>query len=172
MAERVDSVLDPLAVQDQQRFTAEDLRRLPVTTVEEAIALSSGAVGEEIIAVGAWDDGHSFSTASASRTSSMPRPAGSLGVRVPPDALAEASLVTNGFSARYGQAVSALVNLATRDGGDRSGAARGVRDRPPPRRGRRLRARPRSGLRRPGPLPAGIRFLGVIDLSVSSTPSR
>jgi hypothetical protein len=42
----VDSVLDPFVVTDAQRFTAEELRRLPVTTVEEAVALSAGAVGE------------------------------------------------------------------------------------------------------------------------------
>jgi hypothetical protein len=42
---------------------------------------------------------------------------GSLGIRIPPDALSEASLITNGFSARYGQALSGLVNVVTREPG-------------------------------------------------------
>ena len=40
---------------------------------------------------------------------------GGLGITLPPDFLGEASLVTNGFSARYGQALSGLVNVVTRD---------------------------------------------------------
>ena len=58
----------------------------------------------------------------ASRTSSTPRTAGSAS-RIPPDLLGEASLVTNGFSARYGQALSGLVNVVTRDPGERGRAA-------------------------------------------------
>ena len=33
--------------------------------------------------------------------------------------LTEASLTTSGFSARYGQTISGLVNVVTKDGGDR-----------------------------------------------------
>ena len=44
---------------------------------------------------------------------------GGLGLRIPPDMLGEASLVTNGFSARYGQALSGLVNVVTLDPGER-----------------------------------------------------
>src|SRR5690606_9952018 len=40
------------------------------------------------------------------------------GLRIPPDLITEAQLVTNGFSARYGQALSGLVSVTTRDGGD------------------------------------------------------
>ena len=115
-AERVDSVLDPLAIQDQQRFTAEELRRLPVTTVDEAIALSAGAVGES------YRGGRLGQQATVldglGVKNQLDASTGGLGVRIPPGMLTEASLITNGFSARYGQAVSALVNLVTRDGGE------------------------------------------------------
>src|SRR5204863_10949 len=58
---------------------------------------------------------------------------GPLGVRVPPDILEEAALVTNGFSARYGQALSGLINVVTKDGGDRwRGRAAYETDRPAP----------------------------------------
>lgn len=162
IAERVDSVLDPLAVQDQQRFTAEDLRRLPVSSVEEAIALSSGAVGESYR--GGRLGQQAFILDGLGLKNQLDASSGSLGVRLPPDMLAEASLITNGFSARYGQAVSALVNLATRDGGERwAGRTAYETDRP-------MGTNDDFGLDRvilgvDGPLPAGIRFLGVADIA-------
>lgn len=162
VAERVDSVLDPLAVQDQQRFTAEDLRRLPVSSVEEAIALSSGAVGESYR--GGRLGQQAFILDGLGLKNQLDASTGSLGVRVPPDALAEASLVTNGFSARYGQAVSALVNLATRDGGDQwRGRVAYETDRPLGEGGDY--GLDRAVVSADGPLPGNIRFLGVIDLS-------
>ena len=41
-----DSILDPAIIATVQRISGEELRRFPVTTVDEAIALSAGAVGE------------------------------------------------------------------------------------------------------------------------------
>lgn len=162
IAERVDSVLDPLAVQDQQRFTAEDLRRLPVSTVEEAIALSAGAVGESYR--GGRLGQQAFILDGLGLKNQLDASTGSLGVRVPPDLLAEASLVTNGFSARYGQAVSALVNLATRDGGDRwRGRLAYETDRPLGDGGDY--GLDRTVLTAEGPLPLGVRFIGVVDVS-------
>ncbi len=162
IAERVDSVLDPLTVQDQQRFTAEDLRRLPVSSVEEAIALSSGAVGESYR--GGRLGQQAFILDGLGLKNQLDASTGSLGVRVPPDLLAEASLVTNGFSARYGQAVSALVNLATRDGSDHwRGRLTYETDRPLGNGGDH--GLDRTVLSAEGPLPLGIRFLGVVDVS-------
>jgi len=162
IAERVDSVLDPLAVQDQQRFTNEDLRRLPVSNVDEAIALSSGAVGESYR--GGRLGQQSFVLDGLGLKNQLDASSGTLGIRVPPDLLAEASLVTNGFSARYGQAVSALVNLATRDGADRWGGRVAYEtDRP-------LGSGADFGLDRAvvsaeGPLVGGIRLVAVADIS-------
>src|SRR5262252_702531 len=41
-----DRVLDPMVPQDLQRVTGDEIKKLPVTTVAEAVALSAGAVGE------------------------------------------------------------------------------------------------------------------------------
>src|SRR5512135_1194109 len=41
-----DQVLDPLATETTQRITADEFRRLPVSSIAEALALSAGAVGE------------------------------------------------------------------------------------------------------------------------------
>jgi hypothetical protein len=162
IADRVDSVLDPLAVQDQQRFTAEDLRRLPVSSVEEAIALSSGAVGESYR--GGRLGQQAFVLDGLGLKNQLDASTGGLGLRVPPELLAEASLVTNGFSARYGQAVSALVNLATRDGADKWGGRLSYETDRPLGDGADY-GLDRSVLSVEGPLPFGIRVLAVADLS-------
>jgi hypothetical protein len=162
IAERVDSVLDPLVVTDQQRYTAEDLRRLPVSTVEEAIALSAGAVGESYR--GGRLGQQAFILDGLGLKNQLDASTGSLGVRVPPDMLAEASLITNGFSARYGQAVSALVNLSTRDGGDRW-AGRLLYETDRPLGGGADQGLDRAVVGIEGPLFAGIGLIAVADLS-------
>ncbi len=112
-----DRVLDPMAPQDLQRITGDEIRRLPVTTVEEAVALSAGAVGESYR--GGRLGQQSFVLDGLGVKNQLDASTGSLGLRIPPDILTEASLVTNGFSARYGQAISGLVNVVTKDGGER-----------------------------------------------------
>ena len=127
-----DRVLDPMMPQDLQRITAEEIRRLPVTTVEEAVALSAGAVGESYR--GGRLGQQSFVLDGVGVKNQLDASTGSLGIRIPPDMLTEASLVTNGFSARYGQAISGLVNVVTKDGSERwEGRAAYETDRPLPR---------------------------------------
>ena len=162
IVERVNSVLDPLAVQDQQRFTNEDLRRLPVSSVDEAIALASGAVGESYR--GGRLGQQAFIVDGLGLKNQVDQSTGALGIRLPPDLLAEASLITNGFSARYGQAVSALVNLSTRDGADRWGG-RAVYETDRPLQDGGDHGLDRVILSAEGPLGAGIRFIGVADFS-------
>jgi len=127
-----DRVLDPMVPQDLQRITADEIRRLPVTTIEEAVALSAGAVGESYR--GGRLGQQSFVLDGVGVKNQLDASTGSLGIRIPPDMLTEASLVTNGFSARYGQAISGLVNVVTKDGGEQwEGRAAFETDRPLPR---------------------------------------
>src|SRR3989454_8051094 len=124
-----DSILDPALVATVQRISGEELRRFPVTTVDEAIALSAGAVGESYR--GGRLGEQSFVLDGLGVKNQLDASTGPLGLRIPPDILTEASLVTNAFSARYGQALSGLVNVVTRDGGDRwQGRAAYETDRP------------------------------------------
>jgi hypothetical protein len=112
-----DRLLDPREPQTIQQIGGEELRQLPVTSLEEAIELQAGVVqgsfrggrvGEE-----AWViDGLGVKN-------QLDASSGQLGLRIPTVALEEATLVTNAFSARYGQALSGLVTAATRDGGER-----------------------------------------------------
>src|SRR5256886_6462062 len=108
-----DSILDPALVATVQRISGEELRRFPVTTLEEAVALSAGAVGESYR--GGRLGEQAFVLDGLGVKNQVDASTGPLGIRIPPDILTEASLVTNAFSARYGQAVSGLINVVTRD---------------------------------------------------------
>jgi hypothetical protein len=112
-----DSILDPAMVATIQRIGGDELRRFPVTTLEEAVALSAGAVGESYR--GGRLGQQAFVLDGLGVKNQLDASTGPLGVRIPPDMLTEASLATNGFSARYGQAISGLINVVTKDGGDR-----------------------------------------------------
>jgi hypothetical protein len=128
-----DVVLDPLLTADVQRFSGEELRRLPVTTVDEAVALSAGAVAQSYRGGRLGEE--AFILDGLPVKNQLDASTGGLGVRVPPDLLTEAALVTNGFSARYGQALSGLVNVVTRDGGEHwNGRLAYETDRPLPER--------------------------------------
>jgi hypothetical protein len=113
----VDPVLDPLATATEQKISAEDLRELPVSSLEEAIALSAGSVGQSYRGGRLGEE--SFILDGLGVKNQLDAANGGLGIRIPPDVLSEASLVTNGFSARYGQALSGLVNVVTKEPGNR-----------------------------------------------------
>ena len=155
-----DRVLDPMVPQDLQRVTGEEIRKLPVTTVAEAVALSAGAVGESYR--GGRLGEQAFVLDGIGVKNQLDASTGSIGLRIPPDILTEASLVTNGFSARYGQAISGLINVVTKDGGDRWEGRAGLEtDRPLPQGWD-------YGIDRfvvagSGPLGKGIGVVGVLD---------
>jgi outer membrane receptor protein involved in Fe transport len=129
VVETWDRVLDPLATQSEQVISSEDLKRLPVSTLEEALALSAGAVGESYR--GGRLGQQAFIIDGLGVKNQLDASTGSLGLRFPTDMLTEASLITNGFSARYGQAISGIVNVVTKDGGARwSGRTAYETDRP------------------------------------------
>ena len=107
--------LDALATTTEQRYTAEDLRNLPVSSLEEALTLSAGAVGTSYR--GGRPGEQSFILDGLGVKNQLDASTNQIGLRIPPDILTEATLVTNGFSAKYGQAISGMVNVVTTDGG-------------------------------------------------------
>ncbi len=158
----VDSLLDPLATADAQRYGAEDFRRLPISSVDEAIGLSAGAVGESYR--GGRLGQQAFILDGLAVKNQLDASTGSLGLRIPPDMLTEAALVTNAFSARFGQAVSGLINLVTKDGGERwQGRAAYETDRPLGQGGDF--GLDRVLLQADGPLFGRVRFAGAADAS-------
>ena len=112
----IDPVLDPLATSTEQKISAADLRELPVSSLEEALTLSAGSVGESYRGGRLGEE--SFILDGLGVKNQLDASQGGLGLRIPPDVLSEASLVTNGFSARYGQAISGLINVVTKEPGD------------------------------------------------------
>ncbi len=158
----VDELLDPLATSTEQKITAEDLRDLPVSSLEEAIALSAGAVGQSYR--GGRIGEESFILDGLGVKNQLDAATGGLGLRIPPDLLGEASLVTNGFSARYGQALSGLVNVVTRDPGD-SWEGRAAVETDRPFGGTLDHGLDRLALRGGGPVTGGIRFIAALDVA-------
>ncbi|MGH7533693.1 MAG: carboxypeptidase regulatory-like domain-containing protein, partial [Gemmatimonadales bacterium] len=157
-----DLLLDPLAPAATQRITAADLRNLPISSLDDALAVSAGAVGQSYR--GGRVGEQSFVLDGIGFKNQLDASTGGFGVRLPPDLLTEASLITNGFSARYGQAISGLVNVVTRDGGDHwEGRTAYETDRP---FGNGWDyGLDRAVVTADGPLGGGVRILGVLDLT-------
>ena len=157
-----DLLLDPLQTQTEQRITAQDLRQLPVSSLSDAIALTAGTVGESYR--GGRPGQQSFILDGLGVKNQLDASTSGVVLRIPPDILTEASVITNGFSARYGQAISGLINVVTRDGGERwSGRAAYESDRP--FSGSTDRGLDRMVFSADGPLVGGIRALVGVDLN-------
>ena len=158
----VDELLDPLATSSEQRITAEDLRDLPVSSLEEAIALSAGSVGQSYR--GGRIGEESFILDGLGVKNQLDAATGGLGLRIPPDLLGEASLVTNAFSARYGQALSGMVNVVTRDPGT-TWAGRAALETDRPFGGSLDHGLDRAAIRAGGPIAGGVGLVAAVDVS-------
>lgn len=158
----IDELLDPLATATEQKISAEDLRDLPVSSLEEAVALSAGAVGTSYRGGRVGEE--SFILDGLGVKNQLDASSGGLGLRLPPDLLGEAALVTNGFSARYGQALSGLVNVVTRDPGEAwEGRTAVESDRP--FGGGLDHGLDRASLRAGGPLAGGVGLVAAVDVA-------
>src|SRR5690606_11821738 len=93
-----DPILDPLATQTVQRISAEDFRRLPVSSLEDAIALQAGVVGESFR--GGRVGQQAFIIDGLGVKNQLDASTNGVGIRFPPDLITEAQIITNGSSAR------------------------------------------------------------------------
>lgn len=155
-----DPILDPLAPAATQRITARDFKNLPITTLDDALALTGGTVDQSVR--GGRPGEQAFVLDGVGVKNQLDASTNGPALAIPPDMLEEASLISNSFSARYGAAISGLVNVTTRDGTDTwTGRAAYENDRPFP-------AGWDYGLDRAvvsgsGPLFGGIKMVGVLD---------
>lgn len=157
-----DPVLDPLAPAATQRITARDFRNLPITTLDDALALSGGTVDQSIR--GGRPGEQAFVLDGVGVKNQLDASTNGPGTQIPPDMLQEASLVSNSFSARYGSAISGLINVTTREGTDHwTGRAAYENDRPLPTGWDY--GLDRFVLSGSGPLGGGVRMVGVLDVS-------
>ena len=155
-----DPILDPLAPAATQRITAKDFRNLPITTLDDALALSGGTVGQSVR--GGRPGEQAFVLDGVGVKNQLDASTNGPGTQIPPDMLQEASLVSNSFSARYGSAISGLVNVTTRDGTDHwTGRAAYENDRPLPDGWDY--GLDRLVLSASGPIAGGAKMVGVLD---------
>jgi outer membrane receptor protein involved in Fe transport len=157
-----DAVLDPLATSTEQKISAEDLRDLPISSLDEALALSAGSVGTSYR--GGRIGQESFILDGLGVKNQLDASSNGLGLQIPPDLLSEASLVTNGFSARFGQALSGLVNVVTREPGE-SWEGRVAYEGDRPFGGGLDRGLDRVALRAGGPVTGRFGVVGAVDVA-------
>lgn len=158
-----DPVLDPLATATEQRITAEQIRRLPITTLQDAIALQAGVVGESFRGGRPGEqayvlDGFGIKNQLDASTN------GNSAIQIPPDLITSVTLATNGFSARYGQAISGVVDVTTRDGGD-AWRGRVAYENDRPLSGGADHGIDRMVLQADGPIGKKLKLVGIVDLS-------
>ena len=98
---------------------SEDMSVAAVQNVQDVVAMQVGVVksDDQIHIRG----GRSYETAYIIDGISVQDPMGStgFGVQLPPGSIQEAEVITGGYGAEYGQATSGVVNLTTKDGGDK-----------------------------------------------------
>lgn len=103
----------------EARVTAGEIRNLPVQEVHEVLSLQAGVTvdrgggihirGGRASEVAYWVDGVSVSDVYD----------GSQAVQIDNNAMQELQVISGTFNAEYGQAMSGIVNIVTKDGGDR-----------------------------------------------------
>lgn len=101
-----------------RRLGSDQIEDLPVDDVVELVGLQAGVSleGNEIhIRGGRSDDTQYFVDGLSAKD---PLAAGRYGVSFNADLISEIEVLTGGFSAEYGQAVSGVVNVSTKEGND------------------------------------------------------
>jgi outer membrane receptor protein involved in Fe transport len=98
---------------------SEDMSVAAVQNVQDVVAMQVGVVksDDQIHIRG----GRSYETAYIIDGISVQDPMGGTGFgsQLPPGSIQEAEVITGGYNAEYGQATSGVVNLTTKDGGDK-----------------------------------------------------
>lgn len=124
-------ILQPDVTETRQTVSEEEIKELPVEDLEEIIELQAGVIngtirggriGQEIYVI----DGVTVKNFLEGSQEGLGVDMGVLSIQ-------ELSVVTNGFSAEYGQALSGVINLVTKEGGRaHEGALRLTSDAPLP----------------------------------------
>ncbi len=124
-------ILQPDVTESRQTISDEEIKELPVDNIEDIIELQAGVingtirggrVGQEVYII----DGVTVKNFLEGSQEGLGIDMGVLTVQ-------ELSIVTNGFSAEYGQALSGVINLVTKEGGKtHEGALRVSTDAPMP----------------------------------------
>jgi outer membrane receptor protein involved in Fe transport len=96
--------------------TSEEMSRLPITTINEVITLQAGVVESDLgthVRGGRADEITYFVDGIVTKVPNT----GWQSVRVNPNAVEEVSVISGGFDAEYGDALSGIINIHTKEGG-------------------------------------------------------
>jgi outer membrane receptor protein involved in Fe transport len=96
--------------------TSQEMDRLPVTTINQVITLQAGVVESDLgthLRGGRTDEITYFVDGIMTKVPNT----GWQSVRVNPNAVEEVTVVSGGFDAEYGDALSGVVNIVTKEGG-------------------------------------------------------
>jgi len=108
--------------------TSQEMERLPVTTINQVITLQAGVVESDLgthVRGGRADEITYFVDGIVTKVPNT----GWQSVRVNPSAVEEVSVVSGGFDAEYGDALSGIINIHTKEGGTKhSGTVRFLTD--------------------------------------------
>ena len=97
-------------------ITAEDIKQMPVQSIQEIVAVTAGAVGSgENLHIRGGRSGEVVYTVDGMSVSN-PVDHG-FGMQIDMDAVGDMSVQTGGFTAEFGNAQSAIINLVTKSGG-------------------------------------------------------
>ncbi len=96
--------------------SSEEIARIPnVRNIQSVIRIQPGVVGSNVRGGRARETVYLVDGVPVAN----PVSGGYSGINIPPDAIAELTMITGGFSAEYGQAQSGVVNIVTKEGGER-----------------------------------------------------
>lgn len=154
------AIIDPLNLDDRQRFGREELRDLPVSTVGEAIQLLNGVAGTSFY--GGRPGSQVALVADVPLRNLYDASTAGLGLELPLDLVQDLTLSGGGVTLAGERALSGVYALDSRQGGDRwTGAARYETDRL--FTGSTDQGYDRVRLEASGPIANGVRIVGAVD---------
>lgn len=114
--------------QTGRAVTSQEMERLPVTTINQVITLQAGVVESDLgthVRGGRADEITYFVDGIVTKVPNT----GWQSARINPSAVEEVTVVSGGFDAEYGDALSGVINIVTKEGGTKhSGSVRYLTD--------------------------------------------
>ncbi len=125
------AVREPIVVSQTQTarsVTSQDIGRLPVTTINQVITLQAGVVQSNLGTHMRGGRNEEITYFVDGIVTKVPQ-TGVVSADMSPSAIEEVSVISGGFDAEYGDALSGIVNVVTREGGSKpSGSVRFLTD--------------------------------------------
>ena len=106
-------LIERTATETRRVVSSQDISQLPYTNFQAAVTMQAGVTGVNIVR-GGRDDEVAYYVDGMQVSSPI---YGGFYARINTSAIQEMALITGGFNAEYGQALSGVINIVTREGG-------------------------------------------------------